>query len=84
MKGLEALQKWREEGNKSAPAEHNLIVKASKDPNSRAKAINAFCFSCMGGTKDELPDSGYKNEIRFCTDSDCPLYSFRPYQKDED
>lgn len=84
MGGIEALQKRRELGIKNKPSEFNLIKRSQKDPNSRAKAINAFCFNCMGGTINEMPESGWKKEIRFCTDENCPLYSFRPYQTGDD
>ena len=80
MKGINALQEWRKSGGKPKGPEYNLIIKSNEDPASRKKAIYAFCFSCMGGNKNELPDPGYKNNIRFCTDKECPLYRFRPYQ----
>lgn len=44
------------------------------DPTSRAKAINAFCFECMGKSE------GYIKHIRECTSKNCPLYNFRPYK----
>ena len=61
-------------------AEHNLMKKAAADPRSKVKAIHAFCFHCMGGTLDALPDGGWKELIRTCTAPDCPLYRHRPYR----
>lgn len=63
------------------PPEHNLLKKAQADPKSRVKAVKAFCFYCVGGTIDTLPDSGYKGNIATCPALDCPLYNFRPYKK---
>ena len=63
--------------------ENNLIRKSLADPKSRKKAIDAFCFECFGGTKDSLPDPGWKNMISECTAPNCPLYRFRPYRKKE-
>ena len=60
--------------------EHNLMKKAAADPRSKAKAIAAFCFHCMGGTIDELPDGGWKQAIRECTAPNCPLFGHRPYR----
>lgn len=84
MDFYERVQKARNEkmadGIISSIPEYNAIVKSQEDPVSRAKAINAFCFSCMGGTINSLPDPGYRQAIRECTSPDCPLYSFRPYQ----
>jgi cytochrome c553 len=60
--------------------EHNFMKKALAAPNSRAKAIAAFCFHCHGGTENELPDPGWKNMIRDCTSETCPLRRHRPYK----
>lgn len=73
-------KEWRESDKKAAPPEHNLIKKFLKHP-TRQRAIAAKCFECYGGTKDLLPDHGYKNLIRTCTAPDCPLYIFRPYKE---
>jgi len=52
--------------------------KARDNPKSRKYAINSFCYECMG------KEPGYSVEIRNCTAKDCPLYSWRPYQKKEE
>ena len=72
-----ALQTKQQEGNDTR--EHNLIKRYEKDPKSRAKAVGAMCFSCQGGDRDNMPDHGYKDEIRHCR-IDCPLKAFRPYK----
>ena len=59
--------------------EHNLIRRYEADPKSRAKAVGAMCFSCHGGDRYNLPDGGWKDEIRHCR-IDCPLKAFRPYK----
>ena len=77
-KAHEALRARREAGE--LVVEHNLMVKAAADPKSKAKAIHGFCFNCLGGTIDELPDPGWKDAIRTCTAPGCPLYPHRPYR----
>lgn len=61
--------------------ENNLIKKANKNPQSKVKAIAAFCFSCFGCTEGEMPDPNWKNFIRECTAPECPLYIHRPYKQ---
>jgi hypothetical protein len=39
---------------------------------TRSQAIMYKCKDCC---------AGYKNEIKKCAITDCPLYPFRPYQK---
>ncbi|SHH63126.1 hypothetical protein SAMN02745124_01201 [Desulfofustis glycolicus DSM 9705] len=60
--------------------EHNLVKKANANPGSKAKAIAAMCYQCFGGTEEELPDAGWKEEIRGCTSPACALYQHRPYR----
>ncbi len=38
---------------------------------TRAGAIKAKCYDCMGGYADGIAD---------CQDHDCPLYPFHPYK----
>ena len=64
--------------------EQNPFKRFFKNP-TRNRAIAAFCCECVGGTKDKLPDPGWKNLIRFCTANgkdghECPLYRYRPYK----
>ncbi len=50
----------------------NPIEKFEKNPTSRKFAIYAHCWECS---------NFQKNEVMFCTIPNCPLYTFRPYQK---
>ena len=43
---------------------------------TRQKAIEAFCYDCMGAGQD----SDWKKAIRHCTSPKCSLFTFRPYQ----
>jgi hypothetical protein len=54
---------------------YDPIAIARRNPQSKKKAITAFCCTCMGGV---VP--GWKGEIRNCTAPGCPLYPHRPYQ----
>ncbi len=53
---------------------------------TRDMAIKAKCADCAGGpiTEEQIGASGYnsdfKDTIRHCPCTDCPLHSFRPYQ----
>lgn len=49
----------------------NPIQKLEKNPKSLRLAINAMCYQCMGG---------YRQEIKNCTAQSCALYNVRPYQ----
>ena len=64
--------------------QRNLFKKHLANPSSRKMAIDAFCFHCMGGTKEEMGDSGWRELIRTCTCPDCPLYLHRPYKNKEE
>lgn len=83
---MTAIEKAQEKKKEMAAvgvikAEHNLIRKAESSPGSKVKAIAAFCFHCMGGTEDEMPDPGWKKLIRTCTSTNCPLYPHRAYTR---
>lgn len=45
-------------------------------------AIAAFCAHCMGCTL-ERQEPGWKDSVRECTSTNCPLYNFRPYKQSE-
>lgn len=49
------------------------VERAKANPNSKALAIRAMCYSCVGG--ERAVDS-----IRNCTTDFCALYPHRPYQ----
>lgn len=74
------VREEREETGEKVIIENNLLKKSAADPSSRAKAMKAMCFQCMGGTIDSLPDSGWKKMIGTCTAKDCALYQWRPYK----
>ena len=54
----------------------NPLQKLQRNPKSRAQAVKAMCWQCMG----EGNDSGWRWGIGNCTIPDCALYHFRPYQ----
>lgn len=58
-------------------AELNPLVLARERP-TRARAIKAMCAHCMGCTQEHL-EPGFRDLIRGCTATGCPLYPFRPY-----
>ncbi|MBI9017198.1 MAG: hypothetical protein JEZ07_08060 [Phycisphaerae bacterium] len=71
------------------PNKEKALQKAAKIPNkyrgqyrsamagnSRTDAINSFCRECMGW-KDVAAG------IKSCTAITCPLYPYRPYQKNK-
>jgi len=62
--------------------ESNLIKKYQAKPTLK-RAVSAFCFHCMGGTENDLPDSGWRGAIGNCTSPICPLYNHRPYRSKE-
>lgn len=43
--------------------------------NSRASAIKAMCLECVGFVR---------KEITLCTAHDCPLYTYRPFQTEDE
>ena len=82
---MTAIKKAREKRQELSKAkglkvEHNLKQKYLANPSSRKLALHAFCFQCCGGTEDEMPDPGWKDFIRTCTDPSCPGYLNRPYR----
>lgn len=80
----EALKKWREEhpgGVKAGPPRNP--AQKWRDKDTRATAINAKCWDCMGGSVDH--SAGVRNNIATCTSGPgatvpCPLYEWRPYK----
>lgn len=57
----------------------NPLQKSAKNPDSRALALKAKCFECVGGTLESSPEN-WRNEIRNCTSRICPLLNLRPYK----
>lgn len=46
----------------------------ARAPRSRASAIKAMCLQCVGFARAD---------VRACSDTTCPLHSWRPYQLKE-
>lgn len=64
----------------SAPIKnHNPVETAKRHPFSKQKAIEAFCFLCMGGGDTEHP-SIIKSRVRECTSKECPLHPHRGWK----
>lgn len=64
--------------------ENNPIVRLARNPKSFRLAINAKCADCEGCTADRI-EPGFRQRIRTCTITKCPLWPLRPYQdKDGD
>lgn len=55
------------------------IQKAQANPTSKALAIRAKCWDCVGAGADANP----RKEIRECKCSTCPLHPVRPFQISE-
>ena len=81
-KALEALQAARE-ARKAAglptPERRDPIQKAAAKPSSLRLAISAKCYDCQGRDCDP----GFRERIRSCVVSRCPLHPVRPYQRDD-
>lgn len=52
-----------------------LVRSFDRVDRSRKDAIKIFCIECVGNCE------GYVRHIKECSDSGCPLYSWRPYKK---
>jgi hypothetical protein len=76
-KAQEALMVKRESG------EHwgNWLINGLKSASLR-ESINAHCYMCMGGNKDDLQTkSSITRLIDECTSTICPLNTVRPRRK---
>jgi len=82
-KGAAALALWRK---KKAAAQKKggkflekwlaeEALKKAQRKTTPIQAIKAFCNNCVGDIRADIRD---------CTAVRCPLYIYRPYQKDED
>lgn len=88
-KCMDGLEEWREKLLKgeveTAPKESNPVRRywnsEEKGEKSLVKAIAAMCAHCVGCTREEV-EPGFRETIRDCTSTDCPLYSHRPYKSD--
>jgi hypothetical protein len=59
----------------------NPIVRFDKRP-TYLSAIKAMCAHCVGCTRQNL-EPGFRDDIRDCTATECPLYMYRPFQRKE-
>ena len=81
-KGAAALAEWRaaraaakKKGGKFfAKWEAEEALKRAQKKTTPMMAIKAFCNNCVGDIR---------KDIRECTALKCPLYIYRPYQKDD-
>ena len=74
--GLSPLEQWRLDNPDHVSAKPRTPTERWQDKDTRATAIAAFCYQCMGESR---------TEIRNCTagpDSilPCPLWNWRPYK----
>lgn len=53
------------------------VQRYHKHPDSRALAIKAKCYQCVG----ENCDPNFRGRIGNCPAKSCALWNFRPYQK---
>lgn len=81
LEKAQRIMRERRESGATITVENNLISKAKAKPDSLKRAIAAFCFTCFGGTENEMPDPGWKNDIKHCPSVKCPLYNHRPYKE---
>lgn len=73
-KRLEAAAAYREKvknGEIEPPKRQTPEEKAKANPKSLRLAIDAKCWECCNGQREE---------IRMCTIGDCALYPHRPYK----
>ena len=78
MKGLQEFRQKVAAGEIEV-VQLNPIEKLKENPTSLRLAINAMCYSCMGGTATSKSNNT-RGDIRGCTAIDCALYNVRPYK----
>ena len=82
-KGKAALEQWRKEKAYAVKKGGKFLekwlaeeaLKKAQKRTSPMMAIKAFCNNCVGDIRAD---------IRNCTAVKCPLYIYRPYQKDDE
>lgn len=75
--GLEEYQRKLDAGEIIRPKQKTPIEASDADPNSKAKAIKAMCYHCVGGGDD----GKWRDTVRNCTSGKtCPLYKVRPFK----
>ena len=81
-KGAVALAQWRRRkaiavrkgGKFLAKWEEEERIKREQKKVTPMMAIKSFCNGCVGGIRAD---------IKNCTATHCPLFIYRPYQKDD-
>lgn len=54
------------------PKVYQGVYERAMSGNSRKAAMRAFCLKCVGWER---------NEVALCTDTQCPLYPYRPFKR---
>jgi len=57
---------------RNIPKIYQKIYRKAMSGKSKSAGIKAFCQECVGYVR---------NEIALCSDTECPLYPYRPYKK---
>lgn len=68
---MASLKSWKEDNPDYKPVLKTPAEKAKQDPKSMRKAITAFCWSCVGESKQDVAN---------CRSKNCSLYALRPWQ----
>lgn len=67
------------ERSAASHAEFNPLRRQQGHATSLRRAIDAKCAECMGCTLRRI-EPGFRNDIRDCGSTTCPLHRVRPYQ----
>lgn len=73
--GFDGLNARQRAAIEEAPASARGILERAYSGKSKAAGIKAFCLRCVGYAR---------NDVRDCTSKGCPLWPYRPYQKDDE
>lgn len=60
----------------------NPILQFDRYP-TRGNAIKAMCAHCVGCNRSHV-EVGFRQDIRDCKSTECPLHMYRPFQKKGD
>lgn len=74
---IKAKQLGEERKAQGLPATKTPIEKAKEAPKSKALAIVAKCYECMGGSCSR----NWRAEVGKCSSYECPLHPHRPYKE---
>jgi hypothetical protein len=82
-KGAAALAEWRKKKAAAAKKGGKFLekwmaeeaLKKAQRKTTPMMAIKAFCNNCVGDIRADIQN---------CTAVKCPLYIYRPYQKDDE